>query len=253
MSFFNDISKLPHNLKSNYIFEAIIELRYQTSVPIELVTVKLSEALGSEYKHPIKIFEVPEIVRKNIPDSNNAICYIIRNAHKFFTIGIGSGLISLKITNFSYGTWKVFIDEFKKIYEKISSFVTQSEQIGVRYINVFNGNVLPDLDVDINISSEKIIDKPLVLSWQIEEKKRIIKSSVATKTLINYADFETGENKTIKDASVFDIDCIYRDIEGIKTDIFKEIEINHDMVKGLFFGVCKKDFVENKLVPIDGE
>lgn len=109
------------------------------------------------------------------------------------------------------------------------------------------------MNLDINVSTESILDKPLVLSWQTEQDRRIVKASVTSVATVNYTNFKSGQNETKNNVSIFDIDCIYRNINGINNDIFEEIETNHNIIKRYFFGVCKKDFIKDELRPIEGE
>ena len=250
MSLFNN-KTLPSKIKYNCVFQAIIELQYQTTIPVEILTFKLFDALGNEYNRPYRtpMQDIPQIVRQSTPGMEKAICYYIKSAHDVFNIGIGDGLLSLQIINFSYGTWDTFINEFKKVYEKISSFIDKKEQIGVRYVNVFEDNVLPHLNIDLNVYKQSILEQPLVLSWQNKDNEHMIKTSIINEAVINYNDLKTGETKVLYDTSIIDIDCICRDIED--KDLLAAISENHDIVKQRFFNLCKEDYIENVLIPIE--
>ena len=244
---------LPHMLKYKCVYQAIIELQYKSTMPVELLAVKLSDSLSSEYNVPYRtpVQDVPQIVRQNTPGLEKAICYYIKSKHDIFNIGIGQGIISLQIINFSYRTWNVFINEFKKIYEKINSYINTSERIGVRYINVFDSNVLTNLNIDLNVYKESILKQPLVLTWQNEENKHIIKTSLINKAVINYNDLQTGEPKVISDASIVDIDCIFSDLNGQSINLLDAINENHNIVKRHFFGLFSEDYIKNVLIPVE--
>lgn len=250
MSLFNN-KALPSKIKYNCVFQAVIELQYKTTIPVEILTFKLFDALGNEYNRPYKtpVQDIPQIIRQRTPGMEKAICYNIKSAHDIFNIGIGDGLISLQIINFSYGTWSIFINEFKKVYEKINNLIDKKEQIGVRYINVFKDNVLPHLNIDLNVYGQSILEQPLVLSWQNKEKEHMIKTSIINEAVINYNDLKTGEIKVLNDTSIIDIDCICRNIEN--KDLLEAISENHYIVKQRFFNLCKEDYIENVLIPVE--
>lgn len=244
---------LPHMINCKCVYQAIIELQYQSTMPVELLAVKLADSLGDEYNLPYKTpaQDVPQIVRQNTPGLEKAICYNIKSIHDIFNIGIGQGIISLQIINFSYGTWDVFIQEFKKIYEKINSYIDKNERIGVRYINVFNNNVLTNLNIDLNVYDESILKQPLILTWQNEDDKHTIKTSLINKATINYNNLQTGELKVINDASIIDIDCISMKLNNQSTDLLEAITENHNIVKRRFFGLFSENYIKEVLIPIE--
>lgn len=250
MSFFDeiDISKLPSKIKNNNLLGAIIEIRFDEISSAEEIVWSLFSEIKDSFSSPIKqpIAEMPREIRARDESLKKCILYTIDSNDKIYRIGCGDGIITLEISSFKYTTWNDFYLKFSDIFDKVCGFIKQIERVGVRYINVFNNSNYNDFKIDLNIDDKSLEEDALQLVFNCNVNDRVVKIN-----FLNKAQYYVGE-ETYNDAIILDIDAIYvkkidkKEIKGI-------INGNHSVVKKVFFGMCKEDFIRGVLKPCKGE
>ena len=255
-----DLTKFPQKLYSKNILNAIIEIRFDTDIPQEILAATVisslysSENIQKKYDKPIatNFNNIPPIIRRSDPNLKNAILYSLDSKDSKFRIGCGDKFISLSNLNFAYETWNVFIAEFKTIFEILKSsnhnLLKSITQLGIRYINVFDENIFNNLNIKLEILNENICDNDLRFSVQSKVKNRNIIIQISNNINYKFLNVDTTP-KQVKEmkGSAFDIDVILTDKNKLNIDTMFEIEESHNVLKTVFFGTLKQAFIDELL------
>lgn len=247
--FENNLScERPKQIKSNNILEAIIEVRYETPVPTQVLTWSLHNRIKEKYSTPetLPITGYPEGLRKLNPNFRNAILYRMSSMKDKYVVGLGDGIFNFSLPYFSYKKWEDFYSEFNEIFSKFKMLSIAPQKIIIRYINAFPENILSSLKLQICIGDEKILDEPIQLNWNAR-----VYDDIVHITFTNDAEFKqikaTGEMKR-NHGSVIDISVV-KDMQ--KGQGLHCIEKYHQLLKTVFFELFTQEAINKKLQPCD--
>lgn len=257
MDFFQkiDTTILPKKISNKNILSAIIEIKFSSNMPQEVIIGSLysSSAIREHYRDPkaTGVNQIPQHIRAKDQNLKHAILFNLDSKDDKFRIGCGNNIISLANINFAYNTWKDFIEEFQRILNIMNIFLTNKEVIGVRYINAFPNNILDHFNMTLQVLDQNVSGNFINFLFESQIDDRLVRSIITNKA--NYSFFDIDNNKTqlVDNATVFDIDVILHDKNKIGADLIKEISLSHNIVKKVFFGILKPEFVKNTLKPED--
>jgi len=247
-----DLSSFPAKLTSKNILSAIVDIVFDTNnLPQEVILGSLyaSDIIRKNYYNPIStgINDIPKNARKADPNLRNAILFNFNHKESKFRIGCGDNIISLANLNFAYDTWDIFVKELDVILNVMNAFLQKKEKIGVRYINVFQENIIDNLNIELKVLNNKIINNNFSFTFEDTFENRKIISRISNGISYNFIDLANPTNKRIiNNASAFDIDVVFTDKNKISANLKEEINISHNILKKVFFSTLKKDFI-NKL------
>lgn len=254
MSLFDDVrvSDLPSKIESNNILNAIIEVRFTSDRPAELIVWPLYEALKENFNIPqiTPYGQVPREVRANNSGFAGQILYTISSKNSTYKIGIGDGIFSIDLGNFKYKTWNEFIEKFANIYNIIQENISKITRVGVRYINIFNApnSNVENFTFDFKLRNDDLFKYSIQSISELPIDERIARVSIANHVKYNCLDDNGNTQISGDDALVIDIDVIYsKDID--KNNIIDIINYSHISVKKVFFGMCTEKFKKQVLKP----
>ncbi len=148
---------LPKQINPSPINQAVVEIRFNSSLPSDAVFGVVYNKLKDSYKsaEQLPILQIPEAVRNNDPNLIYQPHYKLLKEHYAFQVG--PKVISLAITEQKYTTWESYYDEIQSVFEKIKEidFIDNVLRVGLRYINFFADDILKNLNISIKIINRK--------------------------------------------------------------------------------------------------
>lgn len=252
MSLFDvDVDHLPKQIEKNNLLEAIIEIRYDTNYPVESFIGKIYDALNDRYdRHQSTgAMHLPQALKEQNPELQYVSSYFFEGLQIPYKINIGEKLISLSVPNFKYKRWEDFYAEFHRVYDIISANVSP-KRIGVRYVNVFDKNILDNIKVDIKLDDKPLPDCLVNLGCEFEKDDRVVRLMIANKAQYSFLN-EEGIQETKKDGFVIDIDVLYQKSDMKQESIKELVDKSHKVVKSVFFGLFSEEFIQNDLKPTE--
>jgi uncharacterized protein (TIGR04255 family) len=227
--------KLPKVIDPCPIVEAIIEIRFTANVPDNAVYGSLYGALSKGFPkaETLPILEFPEAIRAASPNLKFQPHYSLSSER--YKLMLGPHVFSLAITK-PYVGWDAFRSIFFSTLEHIknSQIVTTLHRLGLRYINVFPGDVLDRLNLQITLISTPVHgpatyvkstmkDGDVNLLMQIgNDASVVVQGKVLTGTL---ADIDASQD----DPPLPELDRL--------------LDAAHLAEKTLFFSLLKDDFL----------
>lgn len=252
MTFFDvDIETLPKKIEKNVLLEAVIEIRYDTESPVEFFIGKIYAASKNTYKRhqSTGAAHLPQALKDQNPDLKYATAYFFEGVDTPYRVNVGENTLSLSAPNFKYKKWENFYDEFLRLYNIIKDDII-AQRISVRYVNVFEDDIFQNIKVDFKVDNQNIPKNLINLGCEFEKNERVVRMLIANKAQYSFID-DAGVQQSRKDAFVIDIDVLYQKESIVKENIEDIVNENHKVVKSVFFGLFKDDFIANKLKPIE--
>jgi len=231
---------LPRNLKSCPIIDALVEIRFETTLNPNAVFGLIYGALINDYPGEVEslpILQVPEVVRINDPALKFKPLYKIIN--KEVVIQIGNDMLSIS-SAIPYIGWETFQNHISKIinvvYEK--KIISRVFRLGHRYVNFFDFDILDKVTLSFQMTGGYSAEN-VQITTQVQDG-----NFESTIQFSNTAIFNS--RGTQKKGSIIDIDT-FRNYEGNKflESIVPEIDSAHIAEKKLFFSLLKPKFIED--------
>jgi uncharacterized protein (TIGR04255 family) len=242
--------KLPMNITPCPINEAVFEIRYQPGVPADAVFGILYSLVGKYFKDApvgLPILQLPEAIRIQNPDLAYQPYHRLGNGNLILSVGPKVLTFSNIKPYIGWGKWSSF---FESVLADIqtSNVIKHVERTGLRYINIFENQILDSIELQIKLKDKVIKDESTTFRSEIIDSGIIkilqIGSSVSIST--------EGKSKV---GSLIDIDCVTNLNES--ADRFFEhyrevIDLAHKKEKELFYDLLKPAFLQT-LKPTYGE
>lgn len=163
------VPKLPKKLKRDAIIEALVEVRFESSLLVELFFGRLADhsAWRSFQTTRLPAAEMPVILRRMNPDFRFAPTYELkgRNEHENRSIKVGPSVISFH-NKAPYLGWSQFWPENEEMLDFLFTHGVNLQilRMGLRYINAFTERdhgicALSDLNLSISIAKTNITEK----------------------------------------------------------------------------------------------
>jgi uncharacterized protein (TIGR04255 family) len=233
---------LPKKITPCPIIEAVVEIRFSTSVPPDAIFGIVYEGFKDFFPNKpidLPILQLPVQIRNSDPNLIYKPHY--RFEDKNILLQIGPRTISIVNTN-EYVGWAIFSPKIRECCNKMESLkvIEERTRFGLRYINFFEGqNVFDRLNLDISIEGKKVIDDKTSINIRrkADEFDNILKLSNSTRL---------QRNGNVMDGSLIDID-IFCGENGtpLSNDIEAILEKAHNTEKTVFFGLLKAEFLNN--------
>lgn len=250
-------TKLPIRTEKCSIIDALIEIRFETSLFPNAVFGLIYDVLREDYPDKVEklpILQLPEQLREQDPGLKFKPHYKIENAR--FIVQIGPDVLTVS-SKTPYPGWDVFESQVFYILEKVikKGIVTKVTRLGHRYINFLLGDILPGLNIEFSVCNSLYSTSETTIRTEIRDGEFI-----NTLQLSNSVTLE--KDNELMHGSIIDIDT-YRSFKDLSfTDSYEEyidaykgnINIAHKTGKRLFFSLLKEDLLDS-LNPIydDGE
>jgi len=236
-----DKVNLPRKIDPCPIIEAIVEFRFDSSVPHDAILGIIYKEFKGEYPNveELPILQLPELVRRQ----DKSLCYKpyynLTNDDNFI-FKVGARVFSL-ICKEPYVGWEQFSGRLKDILARIRclEILNSYIRIGIRYINGFDCNIFEKTNLSLKMSDQSLADFGTSMRLEIPTGNFISTLRIANKAKVTKANGNS-------EGSIIDIDTF---LEGAVEDEMKLIETGHLEEKKLFFSLLKEEFIVKELNP----
>lgn len=235
--------KLPLRLEKCPLVDALIEIRFETSIIGSAIFGIIYNLIRNDYKGTVTslpILQVPEQIRKNDPNLKFKPLYRIESEKYVIQIGDDVLCISSKIP---YVGWPEFSFRTVELIRKIAgeNIINKVLRIGHRYVNFFEGDIMDKLT----------ISKPTIRGYQtnnilVRTEIKDCDNFVDTVQITNSATYKSSLHTAPLSGSLIDIDSFkeYGNnyfLENLESEINKV----HICEKNMFFSLLTAEFLES--------
>ena len=242
----------PIRLEEAPIVEAIVEIRFNSSLPADavfgIIYAQLQENYPSHKQLPI--MQLPDEIRKKEINLIYQAYYQLTGSGPL-VIGIGPRVISIGFAKYNvnnivdYPGWTNHMaDEASRVIKlALDSLPSINvERLGIRYQDFFKDmNLVDGSQINFNFARRKT--KSLMVKTSIQENDMLHGITISDNANIN---IQNEGQVRIEFGSLLDIDTSINDFEVDTLSEIKSLLTRvHDANKNLFYEILKKDFVDN--------
>lgn len=242
----------PLRLEKAPIVEAIVEIRFTSSLPADAVFGVIHGQLKEEYPNhkELPIMQLPAEIRKKEATLIHQAYYQL-SGHSPLLIGIGPKVLSISYAKYSaskmtdYPGWTDYMaSEASRVIEISLAALPEVkiERLGIRYqdffksVNIFDGT-------EPSFEFPQRTTKSLMVKTSIVDKDMVHGITISNSANIN---IQKEDGIRIESGSILDIDTAIDNIQENMFDNTKELLTRvHDTNKELFYEILKKDFVNS--------
>lgn len=234
--------EIPKKISPCPILEAIVEIRFDTTVPSEAIFGVVYNEFKKEYPkvEKLPILQIPEHIRMSDPNLIHKPCYKLSNDNMI--LQVGPKVIAIVNTS-EYIGWESFsgilINVFRRLFSIIE--IKAMHRAAVRYVNLFEAKDIYDhSNLKITLNGDKFWNNEINMTASIEAG-----GCTHRLMIINKAGVIVNNEK--KSGSLVDIDTVLNSCSidtGKDIDQFNEcIHMAHEEEKKLFFSLLERDFL----------
>ena len=233
---------LPKQISPCPINQAVVEIRFNSSLPSDAIFGVVFNKLKDSYKETerLPILQIPEAVRNQDPNLLFQPHYkLIRD---YYALQIGPKVISLAITDQNYTTWENYYIEIHDVFDNIKEigFISEVLRVGLRYINLFVDDIWENINISVKIKNDEIASEEIfVRTLLVRDEYKI---NLQTGNQLKLAE----NNQVVGRGSVIDIDTF---IQGERIEFFENmnsiLQKSHAIEKEIFFDLLKSEFLES--------
>jgi uncharacterized protein (TIGR04255 family) len=225
------------------IKEAIIELKFDSKLPIDGIAWKLVDLLKDYFQpHLQKLpgMDIPEIIRSQDENLKYQVHCILQGDN--YRLNIAPVSISISCIN-EYTGWKNYLDVVTRIFGKIinEGFIDKVTTVGLRYISFFKDvNIIENSNIDFKIKLDNFNNSQ-------SQIRTVLELEDGFRAILNLANgatiFLPPHNSQLFGALV-DIDVIKENIISTNvSQILSMIDKAHTYEKNIFFEILNKDYL----------
>lgn len=245
--------KHPIQLKNPPIIESIIEIKFNSFLPDEVVFGVFYSKVGEKYNkiEELHTSKIPKEIVENEPSLKYAPHYVLRSEKSSLLLMIGPKVLIFKYQKhqdltIKYPGWHDYIyneimDTLKQIVS--ANYIKEVLRVGLRTIDFFevkeDEDVFSNLKISINMLDKDLngLDKSVRFNIKENGFDNTIAISNNSSLII--------KNELNKGATI-DIDTSKEEVvsQNIENYLSKIIESGHEINKDLFFSLLKDEYVE---------
>lgn len=232
-----EIMKLPHSIAPCPIVETIFEVRFGTSTPADAVFGLVYHALRAEMPKVelLAIGTLPPAMRQ--ADAGMAYQPHHRLTGGPLTALIGPRVVALAWTG-DYPGWEKFADFVRNAFKKVEQegLIDTTERLGLRYISLFPGDVLPKLALDLTLNGRPLVGRGTSVRTLLERS--------GCQCLLHVGKDMALAGNPQKGGTIIDIDAHLDASSGAPLpEVPSFLETAHFAEKELFFSLLRADFL----------
>ncbi len=227
MIFNFDKVRVARKLNPAPIVEAIVEIRFDSTLPHGNVVDKLLLEFGKEYSvKNLPLHDIPEQMRNIDPQFRYIpVKQLIKDG---LILQIGGRVISF-VNKGQYIGWPALKEN-----------VSQYKRLGVRYLNIVDSNILGNINLNISTPKKQIIDEGVDLRIGLDHNQYKAKIRLSN----NAHKIQKGEKIR---ATFLDIDTFTEVLK--EEDLLNLVDGAHVFEKQIFFALIKQDYIEKNFKP----
>ncbi len=231
-----EIEKVPKKISPCPITEAVVELRFESKLPPEVIPGVVFSPLKSMFPkiEALPVMQLPPVIRDNDPNLKFSPQYKLSNND--FIFQIGPRCLSIVCPK-DYKGWTRFSEQIDKVFDVVKGLgiIDKPIRVGVRYISFFeNSDIFQNLKLTMNLADNSLIGSQNIVRSEFDYQN--------FKCVVQIANSATLNGKT-KGSSV-DIDIITDKGTTILSDFKGIVSAAHELEKKLFFSIVKPEFLK---------
>jgi uncharacterized protein (TIGR04255 family) len=233
--------KLPTNIDPSPLVEAVVDVRFEPSIPPAAVFGYVYDLIKDRYGNisALPVLQIPEEIREKDPNLFFQPHY--RMASTSFVLQLGPRIFNLAALDKGYPGWSLFREEIQLIFDTLSNkgVIGKVIRVGMRYINFFEDNVFHVSNFSVALRHKSIVNEKTLLRVQFSDN-----ALVTAVQITNDGNLQTA--KGLQQGSVLDLDtfCLNPALTEKASEGFGNlIETTHQILKKRFFTGLKKEFV----------
>lgn len=230
------------------IIDATIEVRFETTVPTQVIVGLLFQNFKKELKRveETDILQLPLEIRRSDPNLSQQPMY--RLVGDNFVVSLGDGIIGIGVVvdkvNKFYPGWKVFGEFANNVLNFIdeNKFSSKYNKVHVRYINFFEKEGLIDkTKLEVNVDGNPVY-KNLTVFFEENVGSSLVRIQLAGKANVKnpYISLEGAIidiNASTEDTSITSIAKVRASVEQL-----------HAVVKDKFYDLIKSEVLPEGIV-----
>lgn len=235
--------KLPIRITPNPIYEAAVEIRFESQLPSDAVFGVAFSVLKDQYPNFEKqpILQVPEVLRNSDPNLAIQAHYKLRKEN--FIVQIGPRVLGLSITP-TYTNWEEYRSEIIEVFDRLKSvgIVARVSRFGLRYIDRFDCEILDKLNVNLQVMNRRLTADEVYLRTMFKSGDfNVLLQIVNASDVLKSAGPSDAERQSVVDTDI--------SLEAENLPFFDKMEAilddAHNTQKEIFFSLLKPDFLES--------
>ena len=232
--------KIPKKITPDRIKDAIVEIRYTSKLPFEVIPGYIFQALDDSYRYMVR-------PSANFPPELSG-APIQLGSHLFhkdeIKIVLKPGSFVFNCLN-SYVSWSKYLPEIDNFLKQIESsgVVEKFNRVGLRYVSIYeNMDILPVLNFSFQIKLEEFSPKNMHFNSEFAYKGNTVILNIA-----NQEPQPTASQKPnrLPSLSAIDIDVIKNITVDSKdrNTLVNELETIHNIEKEIYFSLMTEEFI----------
>lgn len=244
------MTQCPTNLKNPPIIESVVEIKFNSSLPDEVVFGVFYSLLkddGYDKIEELHTAKIPKEIMEHEPSLKFAPHYVLKSDEKPLSLLIGPKVLVFKYQKYQdstmeYPGWHKYIyGEIIRILSKLTqvNHITEVIRVGLRAIDFIEDDIFNNLKISINMTGRALegLDKSFRFNIKEEDFENTIAISNSSVLVI--------KGNTHK-GSTIDIDTsienkVDNDIQSYLSEVIKN---GHEMNKNIFFSLLKDEYIE---------
>lgn len=228
--------RIPKKLANSPINEAVFEIRYDGNFPGEAlygVLFDVFKQFPNNDQAVLPIMQFPKQILDQDPNLRYQPFYRVSDGKFTFSIGPHSIVFSSLKPYAGWVAWSAFFGSIITIIQE-KNIIKTVEQIGLRYINLFDSNIIENINAGLILDGNQINTKHWFLCTTFTEGKIVITLNAGNVVAIT------------SNQSVIDVDGMYtfKCNAGVFFSSYQNIlEETHKVDERVFFGLLKEDLI----------
>lgn len=242
---------LPQKITPDNIRESVVEVKYLSDLPFELLLGMFFNVLKDAFKYTNRPLQSAAAVQSNLGNPGQELKIRIGNANLFYNdhITIQPSPNTFVFTcKEKYLGWALYKSEIIKALELLDSgsYFKSWTRVGIRYISEYPSKDLYEIikfKFGFGIPEVKSVTTTLRSEFDFKDSRVIL--NLSNRVPVIRQNTDTKQIETIQ-ISIIDVDVISDNlrITSLK-DLLKDIETNHEKEKEVYFRMLTDDFLKS--------
>ena len=233
---------IPKKLNICPLEEAVFEIRFSSDTPPDaifgIIYSSVKDIFPKESIKQLPVQQIPEQIRLKDPNLKYQALHRLQKDNLSLSIGPNTLIFGNTKEYLGWHAWSTFFHSILNEVEK-TEVLSKVERIGLRYINIFDNNILENTNVKLLIDNNQLLHETSNLRTELVDSGFIKVLQIGNAVNI------TSNNQS-RIGSIIDIDCIYNFKDE---DFFKDysglINMAHEKEKELFFTLLNDEFLKS--------